>query len=883
MDKTISSSIGYRFNPFESELIACFLKPKVLGEKLPSNVVEEITLYGPNANPWHVFDPENHPWILSEVSPGKFEKVTYVFVNLTKKAATEKKKKVSKDNYIKKAGCGTWHGQTKRYEIRDCNGDLIGERRFLVFEINDDFDQDLSKVGYWKMREYQLSGINEHISNPCNTVLCKITFDSSKKPQIRLRPKVNNDHPVKSSSKPPEKNNNADSVSSSTMDSGTVDGNQGVSENSEEVITTQTCRDDLLVPDSYMDKAKERCSGPEVVDLCDDEVEYVDISETYEEAITTQTCRDDLLVPDSYMDKEKEGYSGPEVVKKCDEVEYVNISDDEEDIQLIASSPSEQLDNGYPKPVSSDFCWPATYNIDIEKIKKEGGRRDLNLGKTRVQFSGHPKAKEDRSIKDNTTDLGKRKFTFETSCTVTKKLKQAPCEFCCPAKHDCDYQKDEEAAAIDFYTNLIVDLYSFKFYEIRDCNGDLIGEKRFLVFEINDDFDQDLSKVGYWKMHEYQLRGINEHISNPCNTVLCKITFDSSKKPQIRLRPKVNNDHPVKSSSEPQEKNTNADSVNSTTTDSGSVDGYQGVSETYEEAITTQTCRDDLLVPDSYMEKEKEGYSGPEVVEICDDEVEYVDISDDEEDIQVIASPPSEQLDTGYPKPVVSSEYVDTDLNLGKTRVQFSGYPKAKEDRSIKDITIDLRKRKFTVETSCAVTKKLKQAPCDFCCPAKHDYDYQKAEKAKARREELIIPYSKLSQTIMTSLFIQLSRNFDSENFIICCQMFYMSMHKISLCYGTNRGGYISNEEAITTQTCRDDLLVLDSYMDKEKEGYSGPEVVEICDDEVEYVDISETYEEAITAQTCRDDLLVPDTYMDKGKEGVLDLKLLKYVMRWNM
>ncbi|KAK1369458.1 hypothetical protein POM88_035550 [Heracleum sosnowskyi] len=388
MEESVKFLAGYRFNPFESELITCYLKPKVLGEKLPSNAVEERALYGPNANPWHVFDPENHPWILSEVSLGKFEKVTYVFVNLTKKAATEKKKKVSKDNYVKKAGCGTWDGQTKRCEIRDSNGDLIGEKRFLVFEINDDSDQDLSKVGYWKMHEYQLCGINEHISNPCNTVLCKITFDSSKKPQIKLRPKVNNDHPVKSSSKPQEMN-------STTMNSGSVNGNQGV-------------------------------------------------LETYEEAITTQTCRDDLLVPDSYMDKEKER---PKVVEIRDEVEYVDISDDEEDIQVTASSPSEQLDTGYPKPVSSDCCRPAIYNNDSEKITKEGGRRDLYLGKTTVQFSGYPKAKEDQSIKDNTTVLGKRKFTDETSCAVTKKLKQAPCDFCCPAKHDYDYQKAEEAAA----------------------------------------------------------------------------------------------------------------------------------------------------------------------------------------------------------------------------------------------------------------------------------------------------------------------------------------------------------------------------------------------------------------------------------------------------
>ncbi|KAK1394896.1 hypothetical protein POM88_013952 [Heracleum sosnowskyi] len=83
-----------------------------------------------------------------------------------KKAAAEKKKMVSKYNYVKKAGFGTWDGQTKRYEIRDCNGDLIGEKRFLVFEINDDSDQDLGKVGYWKMHEYHLRGVNEELVIP---------------------------------------------------------------------------------------------------------------------------------------------------------------------------------------------------------------------------------------------------------------------------------------------------------------------------------------------------------------------------------------------------------------------------------------------------------------------------------------------------------------------------------------------------------------------------------------------------------------------------------------------------------------------------------------------------------------------------------------------
>ncbi|KAK1400309.1 hypothetical protein POM88_010172 [Heracleum sosnowskyi] len=78
-------SDGFRFNPFEHELFNLYLKPKVLGEKLPRNVVEEKQLYDSDANPWKILDPETHSWILSEVFSGKIETVTYVFVNLTKK------------------------------------------------------------------------------------------------------------------------------------------------------------------------------------------------------------------------------------------------------------------------------------------------------------------------------------------------------------------------------------------------------------------------------------------------------------------------------------------------------------------------------------------------------------------------------------------------------------------------------------------------------------------------------------------------------------------------------------------------------------------------------------------------------------------------------
>ncbi|KAK1354908.1 hypothetical protein POM88_048164 [Heracleum sosnowskyi] len=129
--------------------------------------------------------------ILSEVSCGKFEKNAYAFVNLTKKATnSNNKNKVGKEKYTKKAGCGTWDGQTKR-PVRDYDGNLIGERRMLVFEINEVSDEeDLSRVRYWKMHEYNLCGINKDILNLSNTVLCKITLDHSKKAPIKLPDKT---------------------------------------------------------------------------------------------------------------------------------------------------------------------------------------------------------------------------------------------------------------------------------------------------------------------------------------------------------------------------------------------------------------------------------------------------------------------------------------------------------------------------------------------------------------------------------------------------------------------------------------------------------------------------------------------------------------------
>lgn len=325
---------GHRFNPFEHELIEFYLKPKVLGEKLLSNVVEEKKLYGSNANPWQIFNPHTHPWILSEVSVGKFEKVAYVFVNLTKKAVNSGNKKLKsnsgREQFIKKAGCGTWDGQTKRTEIRDFKGDLIGERRMLVFEINEELE-DFSGLGHWRMHEYSLCGANKDIPNPANTVLCKITLDSSKCPAIKLHPHKTI-HPVKATISQ-KKNKDTQKVDNIVCSSSITNCN----------LTTQSCCDGGLVTIDCGSKGEEKVDAnvsSSSITNCD---------------VTTQSCCDGGLVIDCYGSKGEEDW--------CYEI------DDDWIYSLLASEQggvSFQCPS-YPDQLVDDF----TTNLGKRKLNVE--------------------------------------------------------------------------------------------------------------------------------------------------------------------------------------------------------------------------------------------------------------------------------------------------------------------------------------------------------------------------------------------------------------------------------------------------------------------------------------------------------------------------------
>ncbi|KAK1376137.1 hypothetical protein POM88_032330 [Heracleum sosnowskyi] len=120
-----------RFYPSDKELLSFHSMPKVNREALPCDIIVEKQIYGANANPWDVFDDSSTLWIIWDDS-----KIIYAFTPLKKKASSSGEASKKKENYVKKAGCRTWHAQTSRELIME--GDrVIGFRRLLSFEIND--------------------------------------------------------------------------------------------------------------------------------------------------------------------------------------------------------------------------------------------------------------------------------------------------------------------------------------------------------------------------------------------------------------------------------------------------------------------------------------------------------------------------------------------------------------------------------------------------------------------------------------------------------------------------------------------------------------------------------------------------------------------------
>lgn len=113
---------GAFFTPTDRQMIEFYLKPKVLGHDLVFDVVKNKQVYGPNSNPWQVFDlDDDDSWF--DCADKENERVRLVFTELSKIAITtnskNKKYKMgrSRENTCKKAGCGTWVAKAKPEHI----------------------------------------------------------------------------------------------------------------------------------------------------------------------------------------------------------------------------------------------------------------------------------------------------------------------------------------------------------------------------------------------------------------------------------------------------------------------------------------------------------------------------------------------------------------------------------------------------------------------------------------------------------------------------------------------------------------------------------------------------------------------------------------------
>ncbi|KAG5549218.1 hypothetical protein RHGRI_014542 [Rhododendron griersonianum] len=182
---------GYLFRPTDQELLLKYLDKKCTNEALPCGVVIEREIYGSGDKaPWQIFtDEEEDPWEISKTKDKKAdlwktEGTIYVFTTLIK---------ASKNRIARKAGCGSWHGETAREEVKNDKDCAIGYKTTLYFEIAADEPIAMDgpvKKGHWIMQEYSLRDGNTDKSKG-KYVLCRIKRFDSKYTKVSPRKRKN--------------------------------------------------------------------------------------------------------------------------------------------------------------------------------------------------------------------------------------------------------------------------------------------------------------------------------------------------------------------------------------------------------------------------------------------------------------------------------------------------------------------------------------------------------------------------------------------------------------------------------------------------------------------------------------------------------------------
>jgi hypothetical protein len=105
---------GFRFRPYNDELITDYLLKKIKGEALSWEGIIECDIYG-ERSPWEICSDLSYP-----------EEKVYFFTRL---------KKLSKNRVGRTADCGVWH-ENSAVKIYDYKGNVIGARKLFSFMVN---------------------------------------------------------------------------------------------------------------------------------------------------------------------------------------------------------------------------------------------------------------------------------------------------------------------------------------------------------------------------------------------------------------------------------------------------------------------------------------------------------------------------------------------------------------------------------------------------------------------------------------------------------------------------------------------------------------------------------------------------------------------------
>ncbi|KAG6415864.1 hypothetical protein SASPL_123283 [Salvia splendens] len=162
---------GFELNPTPEKLIKGYLIPWVTGQNPTWNGVVEKAIYG-DSFPWEIFSDIESLYHSKMEEKGAIKYTIFAFTTLVR---ARNSKRVSR-----KAGEGTWHGQTGPMKIEDSNtGFIIGQSKMFTFGNSGKAD-----VGHWIMHEYSLSKelvMKSGRVNAADLVVCKITKTVQKK------------------------------------------------------------------------------------------------------------------------------------------------------------------------------------------------------------------------------------------------------------------------------------------------------------------------------------------------------------------------------------------------------------------------------------------------------------------------------------------------------------------------------------------------------------------------------------------------------------------------------------------------------------------------------------------------------------------------------